>query len=111
VAIVDHGKIITIGSPADLIAALGGEHVVEFALNGDGNTALDLNSLRQLASVQSVRQEGDGFSLNVVEPHLAIPALIASLQNFGAVLARLMTRQASLEDVFVKLTGRHLRDD
>src|SRR5205807_63301 len=94
----------------DLIARLGGEHVVEFALGGDG-PAPEAASFADLATVQSARAEGDGYALTVHEPHRAIPALLDRLADEGRPLARLTTRQVSLEDVFVSLTGRHLRDD
>jgi ABC-2 type transport system ATP-binding protein len=42
---------------------------------------------------------------------VAIPALLASVAQAGGALSRLATRHASLEDVFVTLTGRHLRDE
>jgi ABC-2 type transport system ATP-binding protein len=111
VAIVDHGKIIALGPPAEMISTLGGEHVIEFALENGSVQSLDVSALANLVSVKSVRKEPDGYSLHVHEPHLAIPALIACLQQSGSALARLTTRHASLEDVFVKLTGRHLRDE
>ncbi len=111
VAIIDHGRVIALGSPMELIAELGGEHVVEFALESGVLEEFSLDPYRDLASVQSVRKEGEGCCLHVIEPHLAIPALIAYLQSAGWSLSRLTTRHASLEDVFVKLTGRHLRDD
>jgi ABC-2 type transport system ATP-binding protein len=111
VAIVDYGKVIASGAPVEMISSLGGEHVVEFALeNPHGRAVLHLR-LQSLSSVRAVREEGEGFALHVHEPHLAIPALIALLQESGESLARLTTRHASLEDVFVKLTGRHLRDE
>jgi ABC-2 type transport system ATP-binding protein len=50
-------------------------------------------------------------ALTVGEPHVAIPALLQMLDSERMVLARLTTRQASLEDVFVHLTGRHLGDE
>src|SRR5437867_9971740 len=105
-AIVDHGEVIALGSPAEMIATLGGEHVVEFALEHTNGQTLAPEHLASLASVKSVRQEADSYSLHVQEPHLAIPGLIGYLQEAGATLARLTTRHASLEDVFVKLTGR-----
>jgi ABC-2 type transport system ATP-binding protein len=111
VAIVDRGKVIAIGSPAAMIATLGGEHVVEFALDLTNGQTLRAGRLTELASVTSLRSEADGFSLHVQEPHLAIPALISYLHETGVSLARLTTRHASLEDVFVKLTGRHLREE
>jgi ABC-2 type transport system ATP-binding protein len=108
VAVVDHGRLIALGTPRELIAQLGGEHVVEFTLEGDG--ALEPQALADLPAVRSVRREADSFCLSVAEPHVALPALLARLQEGGARLASLSTRHASLEDVFVTLTGRHLRD-
>ena len=108
VAIIDQGKVIALGSPADLIARIGGEHVVEFAVLGPPITPEDL---QRIDSVQSARAEGDGYALTVTAPHRAIPALLDHLESTGHGLARLTTRQVSLEDVFVSLTGRHLRDD
>ena len=108
VAIVDHGRIIREGSPRELIASLGAAHVVEFELNGDAPT--DEAALRALPAVTAVRRDAATWSLTVTEPHRVLPALIAHLAGAGQSLARLGTRQATLEDVFVGLTGRHLRD-
>ncbi len=109
IAIIDQGKIIAEGTPAELIARLSGHHVVEFAIqsaNGIGNETWE-----RLPGVQSVRNEDGLFSLRVDEPHLTIPALLTAVQDTGGKLKHLTTRQASLEDVFVHLTGRHLRED
>jgi ABC-2 type transport system ATP-binding protein len=110
VAIIDHGKIIALGSPRELIARLGGEHIVEFALEGNAE-APEADSFLGLDSVLAARAEADGYLLTVAEPHRAIPALLEALEQHDRPLARLTTRHASLEDVFVALTGRHLRDD
>ena len=109
-AIVDHGQIIAEGSPAELIDRLGGHHVVEFAVSGSFDGA-GLEAWRGLPSVESVRQDDGLVALNVKEPHLTIPALLDALDRQGSELQHLTTRQASLEDVFVRLTGRHLRDE
>jgi ABC-2 type transport system ATP-binding protein len=109
-AIIDRGKVIALGSPADLIARLGGEHIVEFAIGGHG-PGPDPSAFAGLPTVLSARAEGDGFALTVGESHSAIPALLDQLDADGRPLARLSTRQVSLEDVFVALTGRHLRDN
>jgi ABC-2 type transport system ATP-binding protein len=58
-----------------------------------------------------MRNEDGLFSLTVREPHLTIPALLDAVNQRNAKLQHLSTRQASLEDVFVNLTGRHLRDE
>ena len=110
VAIIDQGKIIAIGSPAQLIARIGGEHVVEFAV-GPEVSPVEAESFAGLASVISARAEADGILLTVRQPHQAIPALLDELAARSLPLARLTTRQVSLEDVFVSLTGRHLRDN
>ena len=109
VAVVDHGRVIALGSPAELVAKIGGDHLIEFALN-DGLT-VDEGLLQGLPGVMSVRRQEDAYALAVTAPHVTIPALLDYLQRQGGDLARLTTRHASLEDVFVTLTGRHLREE
>jgi ABC-2 type transport system ATP-binding protein len=109
-AIVDYGQIIAEGTPANLIERLGGHHVVEFAVSGNSNgTALEV--WRGLPGVESVRTDDGLVCLHVREPHLTIPALLDAVDSQHEQLLHLTTRQASLEDVFVRLTGRHLRED
>jgi ABC-2 type transport system ATP-binding protein len=108
---VDHGSVIAEGSPRELIARLGGDHVIEFAV-ADGQSLPAPATLEDLPGVRSARIEEDGgLSLRVTEPHLALPALLDRLRQQRLDLARLTTRHASLEDVFVQLTGRHLREE
>jgi ABC-2 type transport system ATP-binding protein len=109
-AIVDHGQVIAEGSPADLIDRLGGHHVVEFSASGNSDAAA-LEIWRTLPGVESVRDDNGLISLTVHEPHLTIPALLDAVARQGSQLLHLTTRQASLEDVFVRLTGRHLREE
>jgi len=108
VAVVDHGKVIALGSPAELIARLGGDHFIEFVLV-EGET-VDECAMRGLPAVVSVRREDNSLILACTAPHVALPALLDALQRCGLHLARLTTRHACLEDVFVTLTGRHLRE-
>ena len=107
IAVVDHGKVIALGTPRELIAKIGGEHLVEAAFEGGDP---DEAALRQLPGVVSLRRDGDAWCLAVAAPHVTIPALLQLIQGGPLGLARLTTRHASLEDVFVTLTGRHLRD-
>jgi ABC-2 type transport system ATP-binding protein len=109
-AIVDHGQIIAEGTPSDLIDRLGGHHVVEFEASGSSADGTALASWRALPGVESVRHDDGLVSLTVREPHLTIPALLDAVEKHGSQLLHLTTRQASLEDVFVNLTGRHLRE-
>ncbi len=109
VAIVDRGKVIALGSPPELIESLGGDRVIEFTLkpNSDGNE-LDVGRLTGFASVSDVSRNGQHYSLSVKEPHRVLPELIAQLFSGDYDLADLAIRHASLDDVFVKLAGRHL---
>ena len=107
-AIVDHGKIIAEGSPAELIERLGGHHMVEFSLAG---AAQEADSWKSLPGVDSVYNDDGLVCLAVREPHRTIPALLDAVEKQSAQLQHLTTRQASLEDVFVRLTGRHLREE
>jgi ABC-2 type transport system ATP-binding protein len=108
--IVDHGQVIAEGTPSDLIERLGGHHVVEFEASGNSANTNE-NAWRALPGVESVRHDDGLVSLTVHEPHLTIPALLVAVQSQGSQLLHLTTRQASLEDVFVNLTGRHLREE
>jgi len=109
VAIVDHGKLIALGTPRELMASLGAEHVIEFALEG-GARPLPPELLRALPSVEGVAQEDGRCRLTVREVHRTIPALLKALSDHGASFSQLTTHHATLEDVFVSLTGRTLRD-
>ncbi|HEY8550759.1 MAG TPA: ABC transporter ATP-binding protein [Vicinamibacterales bacterium] len=109
VAVVDRGKVIALGTPRELIRSLGAEHVIEFGMN-DGVPLPDVNALRDLPGVRDVRQDGTTCSLIASEMHQAVPALLDALGDHRSALAFLTTHSATLEDVFVSLTGRHLRD-
>ena len=107
VAIVDHGKIIALGTPRELIGLVGSEHVVEFRLD---NVIADLGILGALPGVTRVKAVDDRYQLDVSRVHQTIPALLEYLTTINATLTDLVTHTATLEDVFVHLTGRHLRD-
>ncbi len=110
VAILDHGRVIALGTPRELIAGLGAEHVVEFTLAGAAPPDWDAD-LRALPGVRAVRSADGVVSLTVAELHHTLPALMGMLERRGQALASLTTHHASLEDVFVSLTGRRIRDD
>jgi ABC-2 type transport system ATP-binding protein len=110
VAIMDKGRLIALGTPNELVASLGAEHVIEFAL-ADGGPPPDDGELRALAGVTEVRHAQASISLATSELHRTIPALLDTLRARNAALSLLTTHSATLEDVFVSLTGRHLRDE
>jgi len=107
VAIVDHGRAIARGTPRELIASIGVEHVVRFSV---GSANLDLAPVERIAGVRSAKRDSGSVDLQVTELHSAVPALLAELALQGLPLTELSTHSATLEDVFVSLTGRNLRD-
>jgi ABC-2 type transport system ATP-binding protein len=110
VAIVDQGKVIASGTPRELVATLGADHVVEFTV--DAGVPPDLiRTLRALPGVRDVRASNGGVSLVATEVQDAIPALLGEIEHLRLHLSLLATHHATLEDVFVALTGRHLRDE
>ncbi len=110
VAVMDHGKVIALGTPRELIASIVAEHMVEFAVE-EGVAPLDLALFEKLDGVRVARSENGGYELQVTELHRAVPALFGELARLRIPLAELRTHSATLEDVFVSLTGRHLRNE
>ena len=109
-SIVDHGKVIASGTPRELIERTCGAQMIEFATS-NGRAAISKEEWHKLPGVESVHQDDSLTVLNAREPHATIPALLAEVEARGLQLDHLTTRQASLEDVFVQLTGRHLREE
>jgi len=108
VAIVDHGRVIAHGTPRELIASLGAEHVLEFAV-AEG-ARIDSAALAAVAGIGALGRQDGTWRVQVSELHQAMPALLGELRRQGAQLSELRTHSATLEDVFVSLTGRQLRD-
>jgi len=106
VAIMDHGKIIALGTPAELIESLGADQIIEFRVT---NEIAD-EVLTRLPAVSHLHKRGEEYSLTVAEMGIALPALLEEIKKQHSELVSLTTHQATLEDVFVSLTGRMLRE-
>ncbi len=136
VAIMDHGKVIAMGTPKELIATVGGEDIVEFAVGAKAAAAppstliagansaqdasvpgtsahalVDAEVLKKIPGVQAHRMDENLHQLSVSELHTAVPQIFAALEEQGLHLSEFRTHSATLEDVFVRLTGRNLRDE
>jgi len=109
VAIVDHGRVIALGTPRELVASLSAEHVVEFTTAP--GAAIREEALHRVDGVEAAVRRDDTYRIRVAELHRAVPALLAELHRQGVQLTELRTHSATLEDVFVELTGRHLREE
>ena len=114
VAIVDTGRIIAEGTPHELIASLRAAHVIEFDLTpgqGVGPDAQALSTrLVALPGVRSADRDGDRWQLGADDLQETLPALLRFAEDVGVALDSVTTHAATLEDVFVSLTGRRLRD-
>jgi ABC-2 type transport system ATP-binding protein len=106
VAIMDHGTIIALGTPLELIESLGADQIVEFRVTKE----LADEPLASLPAVRHLHKRGDDYALTVAEMGVALPALLAEIKRQQSELVSLTTHQATLEDVFVSLTGRMLRE-
>ena len=106
VAIMDHGKIIALGTPLELIESLGADQIIEFRVTKE----IDGEALTNLPGVTNLHKHDDDYSLTVAEIGVALPALLAEIKRQQSELVSLTTHQATLEDVFVSLTGRMLRE-
>ncbi|MES2521816.1 MAG: ABC transporter ATP-binding protein [Gemmatimonadota bacterium] len=112
IAIVDHGKTIALGTPTQLIAGLGAENVIRL---GTGDGAADahpvpLAALLELPAVTGGRETAGGYELRAASVQAALPPLLEMASARGVRWTELSTHSATLEDVFVALTGRELRD-
>ncbi len=107
VAIVDHGRVIAQDTPQELIASLKAANVVEFAATPE----LPRETLAQIEGVGEIHRHGAVWALSVVSLAASVPALLAAVERAGARLEQLSTHRATLEDVFVALTGRALREE
>jgi ABC-2 type transport system ATP-binding protein len=134
VAIMDHGKVIALGTPQQLIASIGGEDIVEFAVGvsqvpdsgppphgqrpvlgdpgpGAPRALVDPAVFTAIPGVRSHRVDAGLHQLSVSELHTSVPRIFAALDAQGLHLSEFRTHSATLEDVFVRLTGRNLRDE
>lgn len=114
VAIVDRGGIIAEGSPDALVLSIGAPHVVEVAFAGGATSGPgDMEQrLAGLPDIDTVRAGGvaDAWTVTARSLHRTLPALAGLAAGAGVEIEALTTRTATLEDVFVALTGHGLRD-
>ena len=109
VVIMDAGRIIAKGTPASVIASLHAESIVEiYPRDGTGDRLVDA-ALLSLPGVSEVRREGASLTIVVTDTQASVGAMLAHFTEVGVELESLQTHSPTLEDVFVALTGKHLR--
>jgi ABC-2 type transport system ATP-binding protein len=111
IAIMDHGRIIAQDTPAALIATLGASAAIECALvPGATGAPIMGEDLSALPGVTAARLQGDTAFIYTDQLEATLIALLRLAGERGAQVERLLTHAPTLEDVFLKLTGRGLRD-
>ena len=106
IAIVDHGHLIALGTPKELIAKLEAPNIIEFT----SDPPLPPEAILALPACHGCSPHGNAWQLRVDSLAEAVPQLIDLVEKQGAKLVSLSTHAATLEDLFVSLTGRELRD-
>jgi ABC-2 type transport system ATP-binding protein len=109
VIIVDHGRIIAEGSPEQLIAGLGAENIIEFR-PANGDVPPPESELASLPGVKEVSSRNSGVTLTVTDTSAAVGALLEMVNRDGGRVEDLRTHRPTLDDVFLALTGKQLRD-
>ena len=112
IAIIDHGKVIALGTPRELIASLGADHVIRLGVSADASEAhpIAIAELLTLPDVTGGRETAGGYELRVRSVQAVLPSLLALAAERAVSWSELSTHSATLEDVFVALTGRELRE-
>ena len=112
VAIMDHGRILALDTPAGLKRSVGADTVVTVKVDGDEAALAGLASLfpQQIPEVSRTRQVDGGIELHVAGAERLVPRVVATTEHSGHELVDLSVAEPSLETVFINLTGKELRD-
>jgi ABC-2 type transport system ATP-binding protein len=109
VAIIDHGRLLALDSPAALKQHLGADTLVTITANGDLDALANVVQAN-VPGVHSVRRSGDGLQITIAEARGIIPAIVSAADSAGFNLTDLTASKPTLETVFIHLTGKELRD-
>jgi ABC-2 type transport system ATP-binding protein len=110
VAVMDHGKILALDTPAALKQSVGADTIVTVRADGDA-TALAVRLKREVEGLTRIRVERDGgVELHIRGADRIVPSVVAAAESGGFQLVDLSVAEPTLETVFINLTGRELRE-
>lgn len=114
ICLMDQGSIIALDTPNHLIERLEADQTIDFRVPGYSEMSAEQQQqlwrvVEQLDAVQTVTVRGDGFTVYTQDVQRSLVALIAQAHD-GLRFEQLATRSATLEDVFIRMTGRSLRE-
>src|SRR5262249_36243585 len=110
IGIIDHGKLIELGTLAELTRLVGEEDVVELHVGEETHPPELLAALNGVAGVSQASRTNGSVRLLARDGHAALPELITLANRLGAPVDNVNIREPNLEAVFLHLTGRALRD-
>jgi ABC-2 type transport system ATP-binding protein len=109
ILVIDHGEIVAAGTPAELKREVSGDRVA-LQLNDPSRLASAGAALERFAGVKVLRADGDLLDFSLPDASTVLPGLLAALASAGVTLTGIEVRRPTLDDVFLSLTGRELRD-
>lgn len=113
ICLMDRGQVVALDTPRNLVRTLQSDSAVEFRIAGlDGEEAGEqrLEKLRRLDGVKEAARREDLYVLYTDHLQTTLTALIRRAESEGWTVQELQTRTATLEDVFIHMTGRSLRE-
>jgi ABC-2 type transport system ATP-binding protein len=108
-AIIDGGKIKTLGAPAELKIALGGD-IVSLTLKETDRIHLLESDLKDRLAIKSVRATAKGLDIRVESPEKALPTILESANRLGCSIEFIQYNRPRLDDVFIAHTGRAITE-
>ena len=106
IAIIDHGKIVVVGTPEELKHSLGGD-IITLSLKDDPDVTELFHSIKD---VKDVKKENGSYRIKVENGEVTAPLVIESLWRKGYTVTRLMLTEPTLNEVYLEYTGKSIRD-
>jgi ABC-2 type transport system ATP-binding protein len=106
IAIIDHGKIVIIGSPTDLKDSLGGDIITLSIQKNEDITDL----ISKIEYVKEVKKENGSYLIKAANGELAAPLIIEALRNNNHIVTKLSLTKPTLNEVYLQYTGKSMRD-
>jgi len=110
IAIIDHGKLLELDSPANLKKTIGSGDIVELQLGEPGQNAMVIADLKSMAGVRAITDVGGTINIQALDAVSLLPEIIERVDAKRSHISDLSIRENTLEDVFIYLTGRGLRE-
>ena len=109
VAIMDHGKILALDTPAELKRSVGADTIVHIKTTGDPHLLAGVLE-KAIEGVTRTREVDNGLEIGVADSERIVPRIVNSAEGAGFDVVELSVAEPSLETVFISLTGKELRD-